>query len=281
MKDMIAKVREGIKQGKISKDLTKAVDNLQKVLDQHNAHFLNVRALASKMAPIGQNLRNAFHVGVLPHIGTAVETDGVTAFSKIAAQLKNPAVQSALEKVNSFKSKIISATEFTHHQAFADTLVGVGAAYEGWQAFKKSPDKTVGGKLLNAGLAAGDSVLLGSNPYVAALDAFLPKDYKISKELGGGAQEISALSEGIFTGNDAALQAVNQRNLNGQNGKILQWSAEAGEYWAQNGVVGGLKQEGKFVMDGLKSGGKTVVGGVVGGAKAVGGFIKKGIGSIL
>jgi len=55
----------------------------------------------------------------------------------------------------------------------------------------------------------------------------------------------------LVTGDIAGLERVNQNNLSGKNGAVLKVAAESGEWWAEHGFVGGMKEFGSALKDDL------------------------------
>ncbi len=124
--------------------------------------------------------------------------------------------------------------------AMVKGLTVVGAGLEAYGGFIDSNAKTTGGKALNAALAGGGGALVMANPLVAIGDLATPKGYKVSEVYRGGAGAISSIAEGMVTGDTRAMNDFHTRSMNGDYGKIMQASSEAGEYWAKHGVGGGL-----------------------------------------
>lgn len=57
---------------------------------------------------------------------------------------------------------------------------------------------------------------------------------------GGIGEQFAAITDAVATGDVGALDRLHQNNLNGDNGALMKMSAEAGDYWAEHGIVGGL-----------------------------------------
>ncbi len=127
-------------------------------------------------------------------------------------------------------------------EAFVHGLMVIGAAMEGVTAYMNSPTQTQGGKVAHAALAAGGGALVMANPLVATADLLTPKGYKLSEVYQGGATAISAIGEGIVTGNTTAAENFHEASKAGEYGKVMQASSEAGDYWAEHGIAGGAKE---------------------------------------
>jgi LysM repeat protein len=90
-------------------------------------------------------------------------------------------------------------------------------------------DTAVG--LLDAGLAAG-----GVDPKYQVGTYISP-----GKVLGSSVDNITGFADAVYSGDTKGLESLHERNLSGKNGWLFQQAANAGEYWAQYGITGGLK----------------------------------------
>ena len=55
---------------------------------------------------------------------------------------------------------------------------------------------------------------------------------------------VTAIGEAVFTGDIRAMDEFHKRAMQGGYGKVMKVASEAGEYWANKGIVGGLKEFG-------------------------------------
>jgi hypothetical protein len=127
-------------------------------------------------------------------------------------------------------------------KAFVRGLVVVGSALEAVSSYADSTAQTTGGKVANAALGAGSSALLMSVPLVAGADVLTPEGYKLSEIYHGGAGAITAIGEGMLTSDTRAMDEFHKRSMAGHYGKVMQAASEAGEYWADKGFVGGMRE---------------------------------------
>lgn len=127
-------------------------------------------------------------------------------------------------------------------KAFVRGLVVVGAALEGIAAYEESTAQTQAGKVANAALGAGGGALTMANPYVAVADLVAPRGYKLSEVYRGGASALSSIGEAMVTGDTRAMDEFHRRAMQGAYGKVMVAASEAGEYWSQKGVRGGLRE---------------------------------------
>lgn len=74
-----------------------------------------------------------------------------------------------------------------------------------------------------------------------------PKKKVVTGIYNGTASAVGAAVDLAATGDGKALEALNQRNLKGENGYVMQAAAQAGEYWSQKGIGGGLQEFGASV----------------------------------
>jgi hypothetical protein len=137
---------------------------------------------------------------------------------------------------------LLKLGRITASKPFVRGLVVVGSAFEGIASYFDSTAKTTTGKGVNAALGAGSGALTMANPYVAGGDFLLPKGYKLSELYHGGATGWTAIGEGLLRGDCEAVDEFHQRSMRGHYGKVMQAASEAGEFWAEKGIAGGLKE---------------------------------------
>ncbi len=102
---------------------------------------------------------------------------------------------------------------------------------------------TTAGKVVNTALDIGGKVLVDRNPVVGFVDeSILPKGYKLSEIYHGGASAVTAIGEGLLRNDSRAMDRFHEKSMHGAYGKILQASSEAGVFWAEKGVVGGMDE---------------------------------------
>jgi hypothetical protein len=117
---------------------------------------------------------------------------------------------------------------------------GLGALATTYTQYRDSTATTTAGKVVDTvGGVAADWAFGKANPIVAGADALTGGN--ISKTLSGSVRSIVTVGEALVTGNDTGLANFHERSKAGQYGAVMQAASEAGDYWAQNGVVGGLK----------------------------------------
>lgn len=138
-------------------------------------------------------------------------------------------------------SVLLKAGRITASKAFVRGLVVVGAALEGIAAYEESTAQTQAGKVANAALGAGGGALTMANPIVAVADLVAPRGYKLSEVYRGTAGALSSIGEGLATGDTRAMDEFHQRAMKGSYGKVMGAASEAGEFWAERGIRGGLQ----------------------------------------
>jgi len=115
-----------------------------------------------------------------------------------------------------------------------------GGLVEGFAGYVDSNNKTTGGKLANGALAGGGGALVMANPWVAGADMLAPEGYKLSEVYRGGAGAVSSIAEGMITGDTRGMDEFHGRSKRGDYGVVMKQASEAGDYWAQHGIGGGL-----------------------------------------
>jgi hypothetical protein len=91
-------------------------------------------------------------------------------------------------------------------------------------------------------LGAGAGALTMANPVVAIADWLAPNGYKLSEVYHGGAGAVTAIAEGLLTYDTRAMDEFHKRSMQGHYGKVMQAASEAGVYWAEEGITGGLSK---------------------------------------
>jgi uncharacterized phage infection (PIP) family protein YhgE len=125
-------------------------------------------------------------------------------------------------------------------------LAVVGAGANAVNQGLNADATTTTGKVVT-GVAAGGVSFAASklHPGVAAVD--LATGGAVSQNLNNGVNATVTIVDGLATGNSEGMENLHQENLNGENGVIAQEAAEAGDFWADNGVRGGLSELGDAV----------------------------------
>jgi hypothetical protein len=106
---------------------------------------------------------------------------------------------------------------------------------------------TVGAMLakLSPALAIGDTAvgLLDLGLETAGLDPKYQVGTYVSpgKVLSSSVDNITGFADAVVNQDTRGLESLHERNLSGKNGWLFQQAAQAGDYWAQYGVSGGLR----------------------------------------
>lgn len=175
----------------------------------------------------------------------------VSEFKQGAANLKGAAAARLGQAAASLEAALqgsrigrglLSTGKLLSSPAFVRGLMVVGAALEGVAGYVDSPATTTGGKVANAALGAGGGALVMANPLVAGADMLAPKGYKLSEVYRGTAGALAAIGEGVATGDTRAMDTFHQSSKSGKYGKVMQTASEAGDYWAEKGLAGGLAE---------------------------------------
>ena len=118
----------------------------------------------------------------------------------------------------------------------------VGTAGDTLEQAMQTSAQTWLGKLTSTGAAGGFSWAARNNPVVAIGDVaggFLGVDTP-SGIWNASVESITVTTEGLLTGESGGMAALHQKQLNGDWGPLFREAAEAGDFWAENGVLGGL-----------------------------------------
>ncbi|CAM4076812.1 SpvB/TcaC N-terminal domain-containing protein [Zobellia nedashkovskayae] len=133
------------------------------------------------------------------------------------------------------------------HPAVQKGLMVVGAVTAGVHSYVDSTNTTEAGKIANAITGGATGTLVLANPVVAVADHFAPEGYKVSEVYHGGSNAVTSIAEGLVTGNTKSMDDFHTRSKKGDFGKVMKVSSEAGDFWAEEGISGGLKQFGKEI----------------------------------
>ena len=189
---------------------------------------------------------------LLGHEGVAREKAASRVW-KFAGRYLAPKINQVLRLLESSSSglKFLAALRKLSSPWVGRVLIGTSAVFEGINAYVTSKNRTTGGKLADATLTGASEALVVANPVTALADLALPKDYKLSKMYRGGSGAVTALGEGLVSGDTSAMESFHEASKRGEYGKVMQVSSEAGDYWAEHGVIGGLKEFGQELWDWL------------------------------
>lgn len=134
----------------------------------------------------------------------------------------------------------------------ASTALNVaGGVLTGVSQYQNSDAQSTAGRTTSATGAGSLAVAVGArHPYLAAADAaasLLGAPETPSNVLNRSIDTITTVGEGLITGDTRGMENLHQRNLRGDHGPVFQAAAEAGEFWSEHGVVGGLQLFGDAV----------------------------------
>ena len=122
-------------------------------------------------------------------------------------------------------------------------LAVIGAGANGINQGLNADATSTTGKVLTGVGATGMSLAFSASklhPGVAAFD--LATGGAVSQNLNNGVNAPITIIDGFATGNSEGMENLHQENLRGDNGVIAREAAEAGDYWAEKGVSGGLSE---------------------------------------
>ncbi len=120
----------------------------------------------------------------------------------------------------------------------------VGGAFTAIDQSTNSSAESTEAKVLSGTLAGTATYAVGmTNPYLAASDAvanLAGAPDTPGNVLNKSIDTIVTIGEAAVNQDMRAIDNLNARNLRGDNGVVFQAAAEAGEYWAEHGIIGGL-----------------------------------------
>lgn len=222
-------------------------------------NVVNEQKTALRRAQAAMKAEQAAAKGLLSRIRQLLGHEGI-AKEKAAGRLWKLVGKFVAPKINnlvrlleasSSGAKFLAVVRKLSSPWVGRVLIGAAALFEGISAFVTSKNRTTAGKVADATLAGASGALVVANPVTALADFVLPKDYKLSKMYRGGSGAVTALGEGLLTGDTSAMEGFHEASKRGEYGKVMQLSSEAGDYWAEHGVVGGLKEFGRELWDWL------------------------------
>jgi len=137
-------------------------------------------------------------------------------------------------------------------EAFAFVMSATGE-------YMESTDQTTVGKLVDAGGAGAVPLMMAAiNPALPVVDGVVGyafdhglgvKGISIESTEKTAWRAITTLGEGIITWDDKGMSQFHEKSMHGEYGPIFKAASEAGEYWADKGIVGGLKEFGSAIAD--------------------------------
>jgi len=187
---------------------------------------------------------------------TTTNATGVTATEDQYEGAKNSSanVSTGTSVLALRNSGLIKVLEHGDDTAGAKSLLGkyntglavVGSAANGVNQGLNADATTTTGKVLT-GVGAGGMSFAASrvHPGIAAVD--LATGGAVSQNVNNGVNGFVTVVDGLATGNSRGMENLHQENLRGDNGAIAREAAEAGDFWAEKGVSGGLSEFGDAV----------------------------------
>jgi hypothetical protein len=221
--------------------------------------YVNEQKAALRAAQAAMKAEQAAAKGLLARIRQLLGHEGV-AREKAASRLWRSLGKYVAPRVNqlvrileasSSGTKLLAVLRKLQNPWVGRVLIGATAVFEGINAYVTSKNRTVTGKVADATITGASEALVVANPATALLDFALPKKYKLSKMYRGGSGAVTALGEGLLSGDTSAMEGFHEASKRGEYGKVMQLSSEAGDYWAEHGVIGGLKEFGRELWDWL------------------------------
>lgn len=184
--------------------------------------------------------------------------------TKKAEARRKARLQKARAKANKIRAASTGAKVSKLANAASKGLGVVGTGLAAANQYMESSAQTTAGKVVDAGGAAAMDIALGVVSSKTALldgllNAVLPDSIikksggLISGNLSTSVRSIVTVGESLITGDTRGLDDFHTRSKRGEFGVVFQAASEAGDYWAEKGVAGGLKEFGKEAWRAFKS----------------------------
>jgi hypothetical protein len=221
------------------------LSNVTDALSLGSWSFTGLAKLASNAAQTAQRLMG----GALPHMAEIFARGGEEALARTGLH----------ELVARYSADAARAGQnFETYGKWSNRLNLAGAGFTALTQADSSSAETLAGKLISAGAAGGASWGSGLSPWTTSFTRhnayFFAADAAIlgvntvagtnidrpTQIVNSAIDNIVTTGEGLFTGSTGGMEQIHQRNLSGQNGWVFQKAAEAGNFWAEHGVGGGL-----------------------------------------
>jgi hypothetical protein len=228
------------------KKMNKTIDTLQRVMN--NGGGDKIAANLAKLQEAHAVAKTAFDEerAVVASASAFVQANasagtGMAAKASLALGNAAKALEAALASSKMGRG-VLKTGKVVSHPAFARSLQVFGSLMSGIHGWADSNATTTGGRAANAAIDGAGGALMMSNPLVAGVDLLTPKGYKLSEVLHGGAGAISGIGEAALTGDTRSMDTFHERSKQGDYGKVMQASSEAGDYWAEHGILDGIKK---------------------------------------
>jgi hypothetical protein len=216
--------KEGGKAGELARQkLTEAKDAYEAAAAAFTKERGAVRA-ANIVVREYKSVQSGLKATALVKLGTA------------AAELEMALNGSRVGRMLMTTGRVVASKPFTRG------LIVIGAGLEAVAGYADSSAQTTAGKVTNAALGGAGGALTMVNPAVAAVDLVVPKGYKPSEVFRGTAGALTVIGEAFLTEDTKPLDEFHKKSMEGHYGKVMQAASEAGEYWADKGIVDGLKE---------------------------------------
>jgi len=131
-------------------------------------------------------------------------------------------------------------------------IKGVNAGINGVKGYSESPCTTSTGKMIDGGLDAAMSLVIGSSFISSLSDIILPEGYKIGELTDSTSSAVTSTVESVLTGDLSAMENYQRKVQEGQYGEVIQSTPDAQNYWEERGFTEGMLDFGEEVLELLK-----------------------------
>lgn len=156
-------------------------------------------------------------------------------------------------------ARYVSSITGASAEALGTGLNVAGSVLTAVVQYRDSTATTVVGKAVDAaGAGALDWGLGTIHPAVPVVDKFVGlvfehglgvKGVSIADNLNTSVRSIVTVTEGVLTGDTSGMESFHERSLAGEYTPVFRWASEAGDYWADTGIGGGLADFGSELGD--------------------------------
>jgi len=171
----------------------------------------------------------------LDHVGRKMGGARRRALKKLTrAQVRLATAAKTAEQADRLKS-------LSKHAGHALSIASATATAA--EQYRQSPATSPAGKATDALAAGATSVLLGSLPTwaPAVVVADVVTGGGVSQHFSGASSAVVTLAEGAVTGDIRGMERFQDEALAGKHGPVLKHVVDAGQYWADNGFSGTLR----------------------------------------
>ena len=135
-------------------------------------------------------------------------------------------------------AKVLQTSTKVVGKGLAALSVGINVA----DVVANGPTETTAGTVTNAVLTGALTYGVSVVPPLAIADAVTGG--QVSDHYKGTASVLTVTAEGLITGDPKGMESFHKKSKNGEYGVVMKSASEAGDFWAEKGIIGGLEEFG-------------------------------------